>query len=71
MSGLYDYQDQLNANRRAARAYIDRLARIVDAIEFALSRGHDPRLCPYVAAVEAGHLAAADERCDDCPDRTG
>jgi hypothetical protein len=69
MSGLHDYQDQLNANQRAACAYIDRIARIVDAIEYALALGHDPRVCSYVAAIEAGKTVSADDCCHDCPAR--
>jgi hypothetical protein len=67
MSGLHEYQEQLYANQRAARVYIARIGRIVDAIEQALALGHDPRLCPYVAAVEAGCAFPEASRCDECP----
>jgi hypothetical protein len=69
MSGLQDHQARYQANQRAARAYVARIAFIVDAIEGAIAMGCDPRQCPGVAALEPGPAPLPGGGCERCPSR--
>jgi len=67
MNGLADYDNRQGepARVRATEAYIARIAQVVDAIEAAVAAGRDPRVCPRVAAVQAGLLQSQAPPCND------